>query len=87
MQVLPGFRTVWVPGRRAAVGRETMNRDQIEGKWKQLTGKVKEQWGDLTDDEIAQAEGNRDQLAGKIQEKYGGSKEEIRRRLDEMDAD
>jgi uncharacterized protein YjbJ (UPF0337 family) len=62
-----------------------MNRDQIEGKWKQLTGKVKEQWGDLTDDEIAEAEGNRDQLAGKIQEKYGGSKEEIRRRLDEFE--
>lgn len=63
-----------------------MNRDQIEGKWKELRGKVKQQWGDLTDDEIAQAEGNRDELAGKIQQKYGGSKEDIRRKLDELAA-
>jgi uncharacterized protein YjbJ (UPF0337 family) len=84
-QARPGSRHLSMPGRKAAVGRQHMNRDQIEGKWKQLTGKVKSQWGDLTDDEIAQAEGDRDQLAGKIQAKYGGSKEEIRRRLDEMD--
>ena len=45
-----------------------MNWDRIEGNWKQFTGKVKEEWGDLTDDDVAKANGNREQLAGRIQE-------------------
>ena len=45
--------------------------DQIAGSWKQFTGKIREQWGDLTDDEIMQMEGKRDNLEGKIQERYG----------------
>lgn len=61
-----------------------MNRDQLQGQWKQLMGKIKQEWGDLTDDEIAQAEGNRDVLIGKIQAKYGGTKEEISRKLDSI---
>ena len=48
-----------------------MNWDRIEGNWKQAKGKVKEQWGKLTDDDIALVNGERDQLAGKIQERYG----------------
>ena len=51
-----------------------MNWDTIEGKWTQLTGSVREQWGKLTDDDIAEAKGNRDQLIGKIQEKYGDAR-------------
>ena len=47
-----------------------MNWDQIEGNWKQFTGKAREQWGDLTDDEVQQAKGNREQLAGVIQKKW-----------------
>ena len=43
-----------------------MNWDRIEGNWKQATGKVKEQWGKLTDDDISFVAGKRDQLAGKI---------------------
>ena len=46
-----------------------MNWDQIEGNWKQFTGKAREQWGDLTDDEVQQAKGNREQLAGVIQKR------------------
>lgn len=61
-----------------------MNRDEIEGKWTELRGKVKQTWGELTDDEIAEAEGDMDVLAGKVQQKYGGVKEEIRRQLDEL---
>jgi uncharacterized protein YjbJ (UPF0337 family) len=61
-----------------------MNEDILRGRLKELTGKVKAKWGDLTDDEIAQTQGNRDQLIGKIQQKYGGSKEEIKRQLDEL---
>jgi uncharacterized protein YjbJ (UPF0337 family) len=48
-----------------------MNSDTIAGNWKQLTGKVKEQWGKLTDDDITVVEGKRDQLVGRIQERYG----------------
>lgn len=52
-----------------------MTWDKIEGNWAQLKGKVKEQWGKLTDDDIDIIEGKRDQLVGKLQEKYGYSKE------------
>jgi uncharacterized protein YjbJ (UPF0337 family) len=62
-----------------------MNRDQASGKWKQFRGRVKEQWGDLTDDELDKAEGNRDYLIGKVQERYGLSKEEVQRRLNKLD--
>jgi uncharacterized protein YjbJ (UPF0337 family) len=57
--------------------------DQIAGKWKQATGEVKKQWGDLTDDELMEINGNRDILAGKIQERYGVAKEEANRQIDE----
>ncbi len=52
-----------------------MNSDRIAGNWKQITGKVKEQWGKLTDDDIAVVEGKRDQLVGRIQERYGIAKD------------
>jgi len=60
-----------------------MNRDQIEGKWKQLKGKAQEKWGKLTDDDLDVIEGNRDQLEGKLQERYGYTKEEARRAVEE----
>ena len=52
-----------------------MNTDIIKGKWKQLSGRIKQQWGDLTDDDLTAAEGSRDYLAGKIQERYGIAKD------------
>jgi uncharacterized protein YjbJ (UPF0337 family) len=60
-----------------------MNWEQIEGKWDQAKGKIKEKWGKLTDDDIAQINGKRDQLAGRIRERYGYTKE---RAEDEMKA-
>ncbi|WP_332719415.1 CsbD family protein [Pelagibacterium mangrovi] len=59
-----------------------MNRDQMEGNWKQFTGKVKEQWGKLTDDDLDVIGGKREQLEGKIQERYGKSKDEARKDVD-----
>ncbi len=53
-----------------------MNKDEVIGNWKILKGKVKEQWSDLTDDELLKIEGKKDQLVGTIQKKYGLSKEE-----------
>jgi uncharacterized protein YjbJ (UPF0337 family) len=60
-----------------------MNWDQIKGKWTQFKGKAREQWGDLTDDDLDRAKGNREQLAGRIQERYGIAKEEAERQVDE----
>ena len=60
-----------------------MNEDQVKGNWKQFKGKMKEQWGKLTDDDFDVAEGKRDQLAGKIQERYGIGKEEAEKQLDD----
>ena len=56
-----------------------MNNDRIEGNWKAIKGKVKEQWGKLTDDEIDQLEGKGEQLAGKLQERYGMQRDEAER--------
>ena len=60
-----------------------MNWDQVEGKWKQMTGSIQAKWGDLTNDEIDQINGNREYLEGKIQEKYGIAKEEAERQVDD----
>jgi uncharacterized protein YjbJ (UPF0337 family) len=59
-----------------------MNWDHIEGNWKQLKGKVQQQWGKLTDDQIEEIKGNRQMLAGKIQEMYGVSKEEAEEQIE-----
>ena len=59
-----------------------MNRDILEGQWKQIKGKVKQQWGRLTDDELDQMSGTYDELAGVIQERYGYSREEAMNELD-----
>ena len=56
-----------------------MNRDVLKGQWTQLKGKVREQWGKLTDDEIDQMQGNAEMLIGKIQERYGHSRDEAER--------
>jgi uncharacterized protein YjbJ (UPF0337 family) len=55
----------------------------IEGNWKQLKGKVKEQWGKLTDDDLDRIAGKRDQLEGKIQERYGYGKDQVRKEIDD----
>lgn len=61
-----------------------MNKDQAEGGWKQMKGKVKEKWGNLTDDDLTAIEGSRDQLAGRIQQRYGIAKEEAEKQVREF---
>lgn len=58
-----------------------MNNDEIKGKWKQLKGSVKEQWGKLTDDDLTRIEGDSEQLVGKIQERYGIARSEAERQV------
>ena len=60
-----------------------MNWDQIEGNWKQMTGKAREKWGKLTDSDFETAAGKKDQLVGRIQERYGVAKDEADRQADE----
>ena len=58
-----------------------MNWDRIKGNWTQVTGRVKEQWGKLTDDDLAVVAGRREQLGGKIQERYGVAKDEADKQI------
>jgi len=63
-----------------------MNSDQLQGKWKQMKGSVKERWGKLTDDDINVIDGKHDQLVGKIQERYGIAREAAQKQVDEWNA-
>ena len=61
-----------------------MNWDQVEGKWKQYKGNVREKWGKLTDSDMEVIRGQRDQLVGAIQERYGIAKEAAQKQVDEF---
>jgi len=61
----------------------TMDWNRVEGNWKQIKGKIKEKWGQLTDDDLQQVNGKRDQLEGKIQERYGIAKDRARKDIDD----
>jgi len=59
-----------------------MDWDRIQGNWKQFTGRFKEKWGKLTDDDLTAINGRRDQLEGTLQERYGWAKDQVRRDVD-----
>lgn len=61
-----------------------MNNDRMGGMWHQIKGKVKAQWGKLTDDDLAQLEGHSEQLVGKLQERYGLAKEDAEHQVKEF---
>ena len=61
-----------------------MNLDRIEGNWKQMTGKMKEKWGQLTDDDLTNIAGKREQLEGKLQERYGLGKDQVKKDIDDF---
>lgn len=62
-----------------------MNRDIFEGNWNTLKGKVKQQWGKLTDDDITMINGRREELLGRIQQRYGATKERAEQMLKEFE--
>jgi uncharacterized protein YjbJ (UPF0337 family) len=64
-----------------------MNWDQIQGNWKKLSGRAKEKWGKLTDNEITESAGRHEQLAGQLQERYGYAREEADRVINEFAAE
>lgn len=59
-----------------------MNRDTLKGQWKQLKGRAKETWGQLTDDELMRIEGSAERLSGLVQERYGLTRDEAERQID-----
>ena len=61
-----------------------MNWDQVEGQWKGLTGKVRETWAKLTDDDIELIAGKKDRLLGKLQERYGLARDKAEAQLDKF---
>jgi uncharacterized protein YjbJ (UPF0337 family) len=62
---------------------QTKSWEQVAGKWKQISGKAKKRWSNLTDDELTQVNGRREVLITKIQEKYGIGREEADRQIDD----
>jgi uncharacterized protein YjbJ (UPF0337 family) len=60
-----------------------MNWDRVEGNWKAFKGRVREQWGKLTDDDLDVIAGKQEQLAGKIQERYGIAREVADRQVND----
>ncbi len=61
-----------------------MNKDRMAGAWHQVRGKLKQQWGKLTDNDLKQLEGRAEQLAGKLRERYGLALEEAERQAKEF---
>lgn len=61
-----------------------MNKDTLEGKWEQLKGKIREKWGDLTDDDLDQIKGDAQQLKGRLQERYGHTKDDAEKAADDF---
>ncbi len=61
-----------------------MNMDIVEGKWKEMRGKVQQQWGQLTDSDLDQISGRRTELEGGLQKRYGYTKERASREVDEF---
>lgn len=58
-----------------------MNQDIVKGKWLEIKGKLKQQWGDLTDDEVTQMKGSYEELKGVLQQKYGYEKEKAEKEI------
>ena len=60
-----------------------MDWNRVEGDLKQMKGKIKEKWGNLTDDDLDVINGRREQLEGKLQERYGIAKDQARKDVDD----
>jgi uncharacterized protein YjbJ (UPF0337 family) len=73
--------------RRPQIYSETnnsMTKLQMKGSWNELKGKLKQQFGNLTDDDLKFAEGKEDELLGRLQKKLGKSREDLRAMIEKM---
>lgn len=60
------------------------NKNEIEGRWDQMIGKIKQKYADLTDDDLKFAEGKAEELWGRLKEKLGKTQEQIRKEIGEL---
>src|SRR5689334_20202297 len=67
-----------------AWSQKMTTQEKVMGNWNQIKGKVKQKWGQLTDDELSEVEGNVDQLVGLVQQKTGEARQQIERTLREI---
>jgi uncharacterized protein YjbJ (UPF0337 family) len=67
-------------------GCKPMDEETLRGEWAQLKGRVRREWGKLTNDDIAAIQGDREVLVGRLQERYGHTREEVERELDDWPA-
>jgi uncharacterized protein YjbJ (UPF0337 family) len=75
-------RAAFVMAARQPQMEGPMNTDVLQGKWTQLKGNVRKQWGKLTDDDVDKIQGDAEILMGRIQERYGRSRDEAKREVD-----
>ena len=61
-----------------------MNKLQIKGSWNEVKGKIKQQYANLTDDDLMFSEGKEDELLGRLQKKLGKSKDEVRQMIEKL---
>ncbi|MGE3318226.1 MAG: CsbD family protein [Candidatus Berkiella sp.] len=61
-----------------------MNEDIVKGNWHELKGKVRKQWGNFTDNEVAQMKGSREELGGLLQKRYGYQKDRVEQEIDKF---
>ena len=61
-----------------------MDENILKGKWHQLKGEIKSQWGKLTDDDLDRAEGDAEKLIGRVQERYGYQRDQAKREVDDF---
>ena len=59
-----------------------MNKDIIKGNWKEIKGKIRQQWGKLTDDDVSKMQGSYEELEGKLQSTYGYQKDQTKKEID-----
>ena len=61
-----------------------MEKQQVKGSWNEVKGKLKQKYGQLTDDDLIYSEGKEDELYGRLQQRLGKTKEEIKREIDTL---
>jgi uncharacterized protein YjbJ (UPF0337 family) len=61
-----------------------MNKQEMKGSWNEMKGKLKQKYGELTDDDLTYAEGKEDELYGRLQQKLGKTKEEVKKEIDQL---
>jgi uncharacterized protein YjbJ (UPF0337 family) len=61
-----------------------MNKLQMQGSWNEVKGKLKQQYGNLTDDDLVFAEGKDDELLGRLQKRLGKTKDEVRQMIEKL---